>query len=68
MAWISANVLDYRPQPAEKIKKRWNRSGRTDLNWRENIKRAEYRLPPVDEWNIGVEYEWDGMCFTSCLE
>ena len=31
------------------------------------MKRAHNGLPPVDEWNIGVEYEWDGMCFTSTL-
>ena len=60
-------VLDYGPQ-TEKIKKRWNRFNRTDPNWRANVKRAHNGLPPVDEWNVGVEYEWDGMCFTSRLD
>ena len=60
-------ALDYGPQPMEKIKKRWNPFDRTDPNWRANRKRAQNGLPPVDVWNVGVEYEWDGMCFASFL-
>lgn len=60
-------VSDYGPQPTGKIKKHWNRFNRADPNWRANMKRASNGLPPVDEWNIGVEYAWDGMCFASCL-
>src|SRR5436190_12346438 len=55
-------VLDYRPQPA-KMKKRWNRCDRTDPNWRGNVKRANSGLRPIDKWNIGVEYEWDGKFY-----
>lgn len=54
-------MLDPHP-PTQKIKKRWDpyASIEEDPNGVVNLRRARERLPPVDDWNIGVEYEWDG--------
>jgi hypothetical protein len=48
---------DYGPQPP-KIKKRWipHAMPRDDPNAFSNRSRAEAGLPPVDRWNIGIEY------------
>ena len=44
--------------PTKKIKKRWNRFDSDDPNLEINLDRAEYGLPPIDLWNIGVEYTY----------
>lgn len=56
------NFLILDPNPPKKIKRRWNQNDppSKDPNWSENTIRARYGLPPIDAWNIGVEYEWDG--------
>lgn len=56
----SSVLIEDRNPPAEKVKKRWNRLDGDDPNWEVNIKRVHYGKPPVDEWNIGVEYVYEG--------
>ena len=47
------------PSPAlTKIKKHWNPFDRDDPNLEVNLSRAQNGLPPIDEWNIGVEYTY----------
>lgn len=48
-------MIDRSPAP-KKIKKRWNPFDTDDPNWEINFDRAEIGLPPIDLWNIGVEY------------
>ena len=55
-------MLDPHPPP-EKIKKRWsvfNLNTIDDPNEPHNRERVRHGLPPVDLWNIGVEYIYDG--------
>ena len=52
-------IVDFNP-PTKKIKKRWHRLDGSDPNWVQNISRAHRGMPPVDYWNIGVDYVWDG--------
>ena len=42
--------------PPKKIKKRWNPFDSDDPNQELNLDRADNGLPPIDEWNVGVEY------------
>ena len=48
-------IVDPSPPPKKK-KKRWNRFDRDDPNMEGNLDRARFGMPPVDEWNIGIEY------------
>lgn len=43
-----------------KEKRSWNPYDRKDSNNSVNIARMLLGKPPVDRWNIGVEYVWDG--------
>jgi len=54
--WIL--VDDPSPPPKTKIKKPWNPFDRDDPNLELNLDRAQYGLPPIDEWNLGVEYTY----------
>ena len=42
--------------PTKKIKKRWTPFDIDDPNLEFNFYRIEPGLPPIDFWNIGVEY------------
>jgi hypothetical protein len=44
--------------PPKKIKKRWNTFDFDDPNLEINRRRAGNGLPPIDLWNIGVEYTY----------
>ena len=44
--------------PTKKIKKRWNPYDIGDPNLEVNRGRAENGLPPIDFWNIGIEYTY----------
>ena len=57
-------MIDPSP-PTEKIKKRWNPFDTDDPNFEINRDRAENGLPPIDLWNIGVEYTYKRI--HSCL-
>jgi len=46
------------PPPTTKIKKRWDPFDHDDPNSEINLKRARYGLPPIDKWNLGVEYTY----------
>lgn len=48
-------------KPGKKVKKRWNKFDDDDPNCSINNDRAQYGLPPIDMWNIGIEYTYDGM-------
>jgi hypothetical protein len=48
-------------KPGKKVKKRWNKFDDDDPNSSINNARAQYGLPPIDKWNIGIEYTYDGM-------
>lgn len=54
-------MVDPSPPPMKKIKKRWNPFDRDDPNLEINLSRARNRLPPIDEWNIGVEYTYKSI-------
>lgn len=51
---ISLLMID--PSPPTKIKKRWDPFDPNDPNLEVNLDREQFRLPPIDFWNIGVEY------------
>ena len=51
-------IIDPCPPPPTKIKKRWNPFDRNDPNLEINLKRAQFGLPPIDEWNLGIEYTY----------
>jgi len=55
---LSAVLMVDPSPPKKKIKKRWNRFDINDPNWDINVVRTENGLPPIDEWNIGVEYTY----------
>ena len=44
--------------PLTKIKKCWNPFDRDDPNLEINLDRAQCGLPPIDKWNVGVEYTY----------
>jgi len=50
-------MIDPSPSP-KKIKKHWNPFDTDDPNWKVNRDRTENGLPPIDLWNIGVEYTY----------
>jgi len=54
-------MIDPSPATTTKIKKRWNPFDRDDPNLELNLNRAQYGLPPIDEWNLGVEYTYRGI-------
>ena len=43
------------------MKKRWNPFNSSDPNWEVNIERVHVGLPPIDFWDMGVEYIYAGM-------
>jgi len=51
-------MIDPSPPTTIKIKKRWNPFDRDDPNLEINLDRAQFGLPPIDEWNVGVEYTY----------
>lgn len=56
-------MLDPHPPP-EKIKKHWsifNLNIIDDPNARHNYERVGCGLSPIDLWNVGVEYIYDGV-------
>ena len=59
-------AVDRNPPP-EKEKRVWNHYDRYDPNNSFNSMRMLLGKPPVDRWNIGVEYIWDGR-FTSLIQ
>jgi hypothetical protein len=60
---ISGLIVDPSPAAAQKVKKRWVRYDDNDPNTYFNQLRASDGLPPIDYWNIGVEYVYKGMFF-----
>ena len=54
-------MIDPSPPPTKKIQKRWNPFDRDDPNLEINIDRAQYGMPPIDRWNIGVEYTYKSI-------
>jgi len=52
---ISLLMIDPSP-PATKIKKRWDPFDGNDPNLEVNLGRERFGLPPIDFWNICVEY------------
>ena len=55
-SFIHLQMID--PSPPTKIIKRWNPFDRDDPNLDLNLDRAQFGLPPIDYWNIGVEYTY----------
>ena len=55
---LSAILMIDPSPPKKKIKKRWNPFDIDDPNLDLNLGRTENGLPPIDEWNIGVEYTY----------
>ena len=53
---ISLLMID--PSPPAKIKKRWDPFDGNDPNLEINLDREQFGLPPIDFWNIGVEYTY----------
>lgn len=53
-------IVDPNP-PLEKEKREWNPYDRKDPNNYVNVTRMRLGKPPIDRWNIGVEYIWDGL-------
>jgi hypothetical protein len=51
-------MIDPSSATMTKIKKRWDPFDRDDPNLELNLNRAQYGLPPIDDWNIGVEYTY----------
>ena len=49
------------------VRKEWNRFDRDDPNFSINFIRASHGLPPIDDWNIGVEYTYKGIYSSSNL-
>ena len=67
--WILVNginpplnyLLIIDPSPPTKTKKPWNPFDRNDPNLEVNLDRAQFGLPPIDFWNIGVEYTYKSL-------
>ena len=46
--------------PPEKTKKKWDPLDTEDPNWSINSARAQYQQAPIDFYNMGYEYYYDG--------
>lgn len=49
--------------PQKKVKRLWGDYDVTDPNWEINDIRVSQGRPPVDRWNIGVEYVLNGTFY-----
>ena len=57
------------PSPAEpKKKKHWDPFDRDDPNCEINLRRARLGEPPIDLWNIGVQYTYKGIFYPLSLD
>ena len=55
---LSAILMIDPSPPKKKIKKRWDPFDIDDPNLSLNHARTGHGLPPIDAWNIGVEYTY----------